>query len=96
MEALELLEIIKLGETSKVEFKEAIDSLDQFSAEMVAFANSLGGMVIIGVDDNQKIKGLTNEQLKNYQNLAMNIAANNTKRKGNRIAQRQEPCCMGA
>ncbi len=79
MEALELLEIISQGETSKVEFKGNIDSPDKLNAEMVAFANSLGGLLIIGVDDNGDVKGLSKDQLKKYQNLAMNLAANNTK-----------------
>jgi len=79
MEASELLEIISQGETSKVEFKGDIDSPDKLTAEMVAFANSLGGLLIIGVDDNADVKGLSKDQLKKYQNLAMNLAASNTK-----------------
>ena len=79
MEALELLEIIGQGETSRVEFKEDIDSQDKLTAEMVAFANSLGGLLIIGVDDNGDVTGLSKDQLKKYQDLAMNLAANNTK-----------------
>ena len=79
MEVSELLEIISQGETSKVEFKGDIDSPDKLNAEMVAFANSLGGLLIIGVDDNADVKGLNKDQLKKYQNLAMNLAANNTK-----------------
>jgi len=79
METLELLEIIGQGETSKVEFKEDIDSPDKLTAEMVAFANSLGGLLIIGVDDNGDVTGLSKDQLKKYQDLAMNLAANNTK-----------------
>lgn len=79
MEALELLEIIGQGETSKVEFKGDIDSPDKLTAEMVAFANSLGGLLIIGVDDNGDVTGLSKDQLKKYQDLAMNLAANNTK-----------------
>jgi len=76
MEALELIEIIDLGETSTVEFKEKIPSIDGLAAEMVAFANSLGGVLIVGVDDEGKVKGLTSEQLKEYQDMAMNAASN--------------------
>jgi len=43
---------------------------------MVAFANSLGGVLIVGVDDEGKVKGLTSEQLKEYQDMAMNAASN--------------------
>ncbi len=79
MEALELIEIIDLGETSTVEFKEKIPSIDGLAAEMVAFANSLGGFLIVGVDDNGQIKGLTGEQLKEYQDMAMKAASNGVK-----------------
>ena len=79
MEALELIEIIDLGETSTVEFKEKIPSIDGLAAEMVAFANSLGGILIVGVDDNGKVKGLTSEQLKEYQDMAMKAATNGVK-----------------
>ena len=61
MEVSELLEIISQGETSKVEFKGDIDSPDKLNAEMVAFANSLGGLLIIGVDDNADVKGLNKD-----------------------------------
>jgi len=79
MEALELIEIIDLGETSTVEFKERIPSIDGLAAEMVAFANSLGGILIVGVDDNGKVKGITGEQLKEYQDMAMKAASNGVK-----------------
>lgn len=79
MEALELIEIIDLGETSTVEFKEKIPSIDGLAAEMVAFANSLGGMLVVGVDDNGKVRGLTSEQLKEYQDMAMKAASNGIK-----------------
>ncbi|GHV00474.1 hypothetical protein FACS189483_10580 [Spirochaetia bacterium] len=51
MNAEEVLEIISLGETSAVQFKEAFDNQDKIAAEMIAFANSKGGMIIFGVND---------------------------------------------
>jgi predicted HTH transcriptional regulator len=47
----EVLETISLGETSAVQFKEAFDNQDKIAAEMIAFANSKGGMIIFGVND---------------------------------------------
>ncbi|GHV24441.1 transcriptional regulator [Spirochaetia bacterium] len=47
----EVLETISLGETSTVQFKEAFDNQDKIAAEMIAFANSKGGMIIFGVND---------------------------------------------
>ena len=51
MEALELLDLIQKGESSSVQFKVRIDDAHKFSQELVAFSNSKGGIVIIGVDD---------------------------------------------
>ena len=79
MEAFEMLEMISQGETSKVEFKETVASSNQLSAEMVALANSLGGVLLVGVKDNGDIKGLDAGELKTIQDLAMNEAANNCK-----------------
>lgn len=79
MEALELIEIIDLGETSTVEFKKSISSIDGLAAEMVAFANSLGGLLIVGVVDSGIILGLTREQLAEYQDMAMKAASSGIK-----------------
>jgi ATP-dependent DNA helicase RecG len=73
----ELLEIINLGETSNIEFKETIHSPDQLSSEMVAFANSIGGKIFIGINDDGEITGLEGKELKKLQDLVMNVATNN-------------------
>ena len=39
----EILQIIKNGESSKVQFKERLSSLDSFAHELIAFSNSQGG-----------------------------------------------------
>ncbi|HLP48087.1 MAG TPA: ATP-binding protein, partial [Candidatus Kapabacteria bacterium] len=57
MEPTELLEIIKRGEDSKHQFKVNITNVDSLAAEMVAFSNSQGGMLIIGVTDDGQIAG---------------------------------------
>ncbi len=53
--------IINQGEGQFTEFKERLDK--SFAKEIVAFANSAGGKVFIGVDDNGNIHGakLTNK-----------------------------------
>ena len=51
-----LKSILEKGENQKVEFKESVSSgLDR---EMVAFANSKGGEIYIGVTDKGKVKGI--------------------------------------
>ncbi|MDI6602278.1 MAG: ATP-binding protein, partial [Thermoanaerobacteraceae bacterium] len=58
MDINELLNIIKKGEDSKTQFKSKVDSINALAAEMCAFANSEGGYLIIGVDDNGSITGV--------------------------------------
>ena len=48
--------ILKKGEDLKTEFKERVDS--NLDKEMVAFANSSGGKIYIGITDEGKIKGI--------------------------------------
>ena len=51
MKADELLHIIRMGETSTVQFKERIDDTYKLGCELTAFSNSLGGQLLIGVND---------------------------------------------
>jgi len=44
-------------------------------AEMVAFSNSLGGNLIIGVDDKGEIQGLTKEDISRLNQLISNAAS---------------------
>ena len=69
-EELEL--ILKKGEGHKIEFKENVNS--DLSKEMVAFANSSGGMILIGVNDNSQIIGAekSNDLSSKIQDIAQN------------------------
>lgn len=53
MEAIELINLISAGETSTVQFKLQLDGNDKNSVidEMVAMSNSIGGIIVFGVDD---------------------------------------------
>lgn len=75
MNTLDLLNIVSRGETSTVQFKECLDSIDGIAAEMIAMANSSGGMILFGiVDKTGEIKGLTDEQIRDYNQKIGNIA----------------------
>lgn len=75
MNAIELLDIISTGETSKVQFKREIDSNDSIAAEMIAFSNSRGGKIFFGVEDKTGIiTGLSIKQIHDYNQLLANIA----------------------
>lgn len=79
MNAAELLDMTKAGETSRVQFKEAIDD-DKIAAEMIAMSNSKGGVILVGVRDKTgEIIGLSYEQLQSYNNRAATVANDKVK-----------------
>ena len=62
----ELLEIVANGESSGVEFKRDVLQNHDFAKELVAFSNLEGGMVVLGVDDDGRIAGLTRDRLEEW------------------------------
>lgn len=82
MEALELLDIINAGETSKVQFKRELKSkqADDIVAEMVAMSNYEGGIILLGVENKSgNIFGLNFEEIESANNYLFNWASNNIK-----------------
>lgn len=75
MEALELLDIISLGETSTVQFKRTLDSTDKLAAELCAFANSEGGMVLFGVENDGSISGLEPSEVRELNSRIASVAS---------------------
>jgi len=60
MNSSELKKIIKLHESSKVQFKERMSYADSMAHELIAFSNSKGGIIIFGVNDKTgNLNGLT-------------------------------------
>lgn len=51
MKAIELLDIISTGETSRVQFKRELGSDNKIATEIIAFSNSKGGMIFFGIED---------------------------------------------
>ena len=58
MEWLEVLNRIRDGESEHTEFKRSISSLKPLRRAVAAFANTSGGLLILGVDDDGTIIGL--------------------------------------
>jgi len=79
METSELLEIIARDEDSKHRFKADVTNTTSLAQEMVAFSNTLGGMIIIGVSDDGSISGLTRKDMGRLSNLVSNAASLNIK-----------------
>jgi ATP-dependent DNA helicase RecG len=71
----EIQEILAQGENSSVEFKSAQIRPDALAKEIAAFANTSGGVILLGVGDNDTIEGIGTE--KNYEEWSMNIARTN-------------------
>ena len=74
MNKSELLEIINNGENSYIEFKEESIKPKDLAEEIIAFANSEGGTILIGVADDGTIKGVADV---NIEEKIMNICRNN-------------------
>ena len=70
----EIKKIIQNGENSYIEFKEEEIKAKELAEEIVAFSNSEGGMILIGVDDEGNIKGVKDDKI---EETVMNICRNN-------------------
>ena len=58
------IDLCLCGETTKVQFKQAFTSQKEIAKEMIAFANSKGGVILFGVEDKTgKLVGLSYEQI---------------------------------
>jgi ATP-dependent DNA helicase RecG len=80
MEALELLELIANGETTKVQFKRDVTNVMSIAQEMVAFSNTKGGLILIGVDDKTgNITGLSFEDIQRINNILSTAAQDHVK-----------------
>lgn len=66
MTLTELLEIINNGENSGVEFKRDVLQNYELARELVAFSNLRGGIVLLGVEDDGSISGLTRADLEEW------------------------------
>ncbi len=79
METSELLEIIARDEDSRHQFKADVRNETSTGQEMIAFSNSLGGMLIIGVADDGTLTGLTREDMGRLSNHISNAASQQVK-----------------
>jgi ATP-dependent DNA helicase RecG len=74
MEAIELLELIGRGEDSQTQLKQNINNPESLAGDLVAFSNSKGGKIIIGVNDQGTVIGLTADDIRRLNNLLSNAA----------------------
>jgi ATP-dependent DNA helicase RecG len=57
MEIVEILQILAQGEDSRNQFKKDMNNTDSLAIELIAFSNTLGGKIFIGVDEDAEKKG---------------------------------------
>lgn len=76
MNRTELLELIANHENSKVEFKRDDCHPDSLAKEMSALLNLEGGIILLGVEKDRRISGLTRNR-ETAEEWVMNIARNN-------------------
>ena len=70
----ELIEKIMLGEDSTIEFKrEMPPQRNSLADEIAAFANTQGGIILIGIDDNREIVGLELQELDSVEKTVVEI-----------------------
>ena len=73
MKALEILELISKGESSTVQFKDRLPHQDSLVQEMVAFSNTEGGLLIIGVNDKTgSLNGLSFDEIQTINRQLVN------------------------
>ena len=75
METAELLEIVARGEDGKHQFKANFTNVDSLAAEMVAFSNSGGGTIFVGVSNDGTFSGLSREDMGRLNQLIPNAAS---------------------
>lgn len=75
MEASELLAIVKRDEDSFHQFKSNVTNALSLAQEMIAFSNTQGGKIFIGIGDDGSVSGLTREDMGRLSNLVSNAAS---------------------
>ena len=60
------MDVIANGESSGVEFKRDVLQNHDLAKELVAFSNLSGGAVLLGVDDDGTISGITRPDLEEW------------------------------
>lgn len=79
MDLNDLKAVISRGEDSRHQFKEDIRNGDSLAAEMVAFSNSRGGFIFIGVTNQGDLVGLSSRDVDRINQLISNSASQHVK-----------------
>src|SRR5438132_976628 len=58
LDRTDLLNLVRGGEDTHLEFKIRLVNMDKIAAEIVAMANTGGGAILFGVNDQRRVEGL--------------------------------------
>ncbi|MCF8363474.1 MAG: ATP-binding protein [Prolixibacteraceae bacterium] len=72
-----LAEQIQKGESKTLELKEALPKHDNIAKTVIAFSNTSGGKLIIGVNDQRRIIGINGNDLFEIQDKIASIISDN-------------------
>ena len=75
MNAVEVIKIIARDEDSRHQFKANVTSEISLAQEMIAFSNTLGGILVIGASDDGSISGLTRDDMGRLSNIVSNAGS---------------------
>ena len=62
MNLIKFNKILEQGETNKIEFKRKVSTYEKIAKEIIAFANSKGGTILFGIDDDSTVCGVESEK----------------------------------
>ena len=72
-----LIQRIQNGEDSYTQFKVNITNNDKLAEELVAFSNAKGGLLFVGVSDDNEIVGLEDDDIRRLNQLIGNVVNSN-------------------
>ncbi len=75
METTELIDLLSRGEDSRQQFKTDMNNADALAAEIVAFSNTAGGRIFIGVNNDGSVRGLSGADVARINMLIANVAS---------------------
>ncbi|MCK5684482.1 putative DNA binding domain-containing protein [bacterium] len=87
MKITELTNIIARAEDSKHQFKSNVTNEISLAQEFVAFSNTLGGKIFIGIADDGHVSGLTRKDMERLSNMVSNAASQQVKPSINPITE---------
>ena len=75
----DLLEIVRRGEDSRHQFKVDVKNPDSLAAEVVAFLNANGGVLLVGVNDNGIMVGLDADGVRRVNQMISSVGSQHIK-----------------